>query len=215
MTFYELEKECKKRKNRQLVIVFLSVFVLMILIIAGYYFYKDTKKVKPIKKTEVKKTEIKKVVKEDKNITKKAKPKKSVIKQLQTLSPIIELNFTEINSNIKLKEIKKQKKVTEINKTKPISKNKILSINNLPSYDTCIKLAKKFYLLKDYDNALKWAKNANLQNKSLPESWILTAKSLYKLNKKSEALKILKIYYKYTKNKKILKLINRIQNDKI
>jgi len=215
MTFYELEKECKKRKNKHLILGFLSVFILIILIIAGYYFYKETKKVEPIKKTEVKKkakkTEIKKVVKKE-NITKKTKPKKNIIKELPTLSPIIELNITEIKTNNRSKEVNKPK---EINKNKTMLKNKILSINNLPSYNTCIKLAKKFYLLKDYDNALKWAKNANLQNKSLPESWILTAKSLYKLNKKQKALNVLKIYYQYTKNKQILNLINRIKNDKI
>ncbi|WP_369792213.1 CDC27 family protein [Lebetimonas sp. JH369] len=73
-------------------------------------------------------------------------------------------------------------------------------------------MAKNYYKNGDYENALKWAKNANLQNKNKPESWIIVAKSLYKLNQKQKAIKILKIYYDYTKNKDILNLIERMKN---
>ena len=215
MTFYELEKECKKRKIRFLTGVLISVFILFLIPLI-YYFNKPQKKeVKKIEKTEHKKMELPKIkveknITKDKNITEKITFSKPVLKQKESFYPVIELNISEIKNK---KDIKKEKEPNE-NKREPV-KRKILTINNLPSYETCIKLAKKFYYTKKYESALKWAKNANLQNKNLPESWILTAKSLYKLNKKDEAIKILKIYYKYTKDKKILKLIDRIKNDKI
>ncbi|WP_024790886.1 MULTISPECIES: CDC27 family protein [unclassified Lebetimonas] len=192
MTFYELEKECKKRKRNSFLLLMFLIFLMLSIGLSAYYF--SFKKDKKIKKTENKK--IKKVQK-----TKKIKK----IKKTEILKPIIDLNISVDEAKKKIKK--------EVNNTKIIkSKKELLNISTLPSFETCITLAKNYYKNGDYENALKWAKNANLQNKNKPESWIIVAKSLYKLNQKQKAIKILKIYYDYTKNKDILNLIERMKN---
>jgi tetratricopeptide (TPR) repeat protein len=203
MTFFELEKDCKKRKRR-LVLFWLLIIGLIVLIsvfIIKFNFF--NKKNLSKKNTVVK---IKKHIEKKKSNIKNKKDKQIVLKA------IIDLNISDVNTKSKKvvkKEVKKELK-KYFNKT-----NKIFNTSTLPSFETCIKLAKKFYNEGDYENSLKWAKNANIQNKKDPVSWIIVAKSLYKLNKKDEAIKVLQIYYDYTKNKDILKLIERMKNGKI
>jgi len=203
MTFYELEKECKKRKIKFIINIFLSVVVLSLISFGIYYFLNKYLKSKQTKKTQsivVKKIVEKKVLQPIEEIESNSPP---------TLSFALEVNTPKIRKEPS-KQLQKQHTQKTDKDIKPV-KQKLLNISNLPSYETCIKLANKAYLMKDYQKALKWAKNANLQNRSLPESWILTAKSLYRLNQKTQAIQILEIYYRYTKNKQILNLINAME----
>lgn len=196
MTFFELEKECKKRRIKKNVLhIFIIIFLIVVLIFIKLIMDKKSKNVN--KNNNIINSEIiKKVKKTNKN---------------KILTPIIELNISDNKihkKEKKAKKINKKTKKTENNKTKKL----ILNTSTLPSFETCILLAEKYYNNKDYENALKWAKNANIQNKKSPKSWIIVAKSLYKLNKKDKAVKILQIYYKYTKNRDVLKLIERMKN---
>ena len=216
MTFYELENECKKRRSR--VYIFSSIvflFILGLVIFVYLYLSKNHNSKSQIKKQIKKPTIIKKVKKEnkiEKNIT--IKPLKKSIKNdnVEILNPIIDLNIDVEKNNTK--KTQKTDKIVEI-KPKNSERKDVLSIQKLPSFETCIILAKSYYKNKDYQNALKWAKNANLQNREDKRSWIIVAKSLYKLNQKEKAIKILKTYYNYTKDKKVLEVLRRIQNDKI
>ena len=117
--------------------------------------------------------------------------------------PLIDLNITQ-KSVFKNKIIKNKKQ---------LKKEVILQTTNLPSYKTCISIALKYLDQKDYRNALKWAKYANIQNKKDPKSWIVSAKALYFLGNKNAAIKLLKIYNSYYNNKEIQKFIKEI-NDK-
>jgi tetratricopeptide (TPR) repeat protein len=201
MTFFELEKECRKRRLIKSILIYsllALVLIIVLLITSKFYFNKTVNETNTTK--EVNKT------------------KKNINSNKRVLKPIIDLDIKEVHKK-ETENKKTEKKVLKSNSSKKIHNEKkekiILNSKTLPSFDTCITLANKYYKEKDYESALKWAKNANLQNNQDPKSWMIVAKSLYKLGKKEKALKILQVYYKYTKNKDVLELIQRIKSDKI
>ena len=203
MTFYELEKKCKKKKLLKI----LFILVLILIVIAGclVYFLEFVNTSRKVKKS----VQVKKALK----IKKTIKIKKHIHQKEITISPSIDLNITQSQNIHKtvVKTIKKIKNSFEQNKTtKSINKKVILQSSNLPSYKTCISIALKYLKQKDYQNALKWAKYANIQNKKDPKSWIISAKALYYLGKKKEAIKLLKIYNSYYNNKEIQVLIRKL-----
>jgi tetratricopeptide (TPR) repeat protein len=228
MTFFELEKECKKRR---IIFLFLFIiFVIFILIIAFYIYrnYLNKEVSRNLRKNAHIIKKFNKPLNNNKEMNHTKKVSKIIIVQKVTnkeinntevnktvkkeniLKPIIDLNI--INSDIyENKTVLKYKK----NHKEIINKSNVLNTSTLPSFKTCMLLAKNFYIGGDYENALKWAKNANIQDRNRPESWIMVAKSLYKLNKKNKAIEILQIYYNYTKNKKVLELIEGMKSDKI
>ncbi|WP_459978013.1 CDC27 family protein [Nautilia lithotrophica] len=171
--------------------------------------------------TSLKKTEIGKNIfikqenkteqkKQEKNLTKV----KKINENNEKLNLIIDLNISEPQKEQKNNLPKKEKNFKD---TIPVNIKKESSFTmmakTLPSYATCITLAEKYYQEGNYKEALKWAKNANIQNNKNPESWILSAKSLYKLGKKEEALKVLKIYYNYRKDEKVKKLMGELNEN--
>jgi len=235
MTFQELEKICKKRRLYRKV----WVGVLAVLFVSGgigvFYINKKNQKIPAGKKSVKKDNNINNIT--EKNIIINKTPNKANFQKTKSIAPkktpkqklelVLDLNFTEIENNHKinkhtLKEEKpkyKEKKPqptkskeqqTEKKPLKPGNqKNYIIKSNILPSYETCIKLSEKYFKEGKYNESLKWAKNANIQDKKNPLSWIMSAKSLYKLGKKSEAVKILKIYYNYRKDKEVEKLLRK------
>ncbi|WP_456479674.1 CDC27 family protein [Nautilia sp.] len=220
MTFLELEKECRKRRFKKRA-VFFSLFFSAA---AAVYFLTGlnlkTTENKPLLKKEVKKVNYSKISKPEKPVNKKHVQKKTDVKKDSPpkLKLFIDLNITE---NREKRAVKKEnKKIKENKKTvkpenKKTEKSFSLTARTLPSYKTCISLSEKFYKKGDYKNALKWAKNANVQDNKKAESWILSAKSLYKLGKKAEALKILQIYYNYHKDEKVKKLMGEVENETV
>jgi len=210
MTFYELEKICKRRRFIKRVVLF-SIFLVIFVLISILIFkkinnqYLKKEVIKPLGKKELNKS--KKIVVEVKEIkvnkTKKVdEPIKKVKENIKFL-PQIDLNESLIEKKeVIKKEIKKSPKKEE-NKTKKI----ILTSEVLPSFDSCILLAKKYLQNGDYKSAFTWAKNANIQNKKNPLSWIISAKALYKMGKRDEAIKLLKVYNSYYNNKEVKKLL--------
>ena len=202
MTFYELEKKCKKKKL--LKILFILVLILIVIAVCSVYFLEFVNTSRKVKKS----VQVKKALK----IKKTIKIKKHIHQKEITILPSIDLNITQSQNIHKTeKTIKKIKNSFEQNKTtKNIETKVILQSSNLPSYKTCISIALKYLKQKDYQNALKWAKYANIQNKKDPKSWIISAKALYYLGKKKEAIKLLKIYNSYYNNKEIQVLIRKL-----
>ena len=204
MTFYELEKICKARKRRFYISIFLGVLILIGVIVGAVFKFSSKEEKKEIVKKEIKK-EVKKIAKEvsPKISTNIQKPKE--IKKKNTLKFILP-DF----ESLEVKDVEaKTKKVKSIEKNNTTSK-KILEAKTIPSFETCINLAKRYLKEGEYKNAIKWAKFANIQNKKDPLSWIITAKALYKMGKKEEALKLLKIYDSYYNNKEVKKLIKEL-----
>ena len=130
-----------------------------------------------------------------------------------------EVNFQELyqsyknNINYRLREenkLKQENKDIKEDKPKEELEKKNIKSKDLPPYETCIKLAKEYYEKGDYKQALKWAKNANIQDNTKASSWVITAKTLYKIGKKDEAVKLLEIYYSYTQDEKVKELIKNM-----
>ena len=223
MTFYELEKICKKRRLRKIIVIltFIIILIALFFIIFQFITYNSNKKINT-KPYNLNKKNSKKEVKRIKKIKKiiKIEPKEEV-----TLMPVLpDINFEENTSKRSEKNISKIK-VVNSKKSKPLIKTvnqrkmeknttNLIEVETLPSYNECIKLAKKYLKEKKFNLALKWAKNANIQNKTLPDSWIITSKALFYKGEKNKAIKILKIYLNYKKNKEMEKLLKEFENEK-
>jgi len=207
MTFYELEKKCKRK--RFLKIFVLSFLSILILVLMCVFYYFSTQRAQP--KTE-KKT-VKKEVKTNKtklteNLKVSDKTLKFVIPQINQINQISK-KAEKTKLNIKKNNTVERNNTVEKNNTVK-SSNIVLKTSNLPSYKTCISIASKYLKQKDFNNALKWAKYANIQNKKDVKSWIISAKALFYMGKKDEAVKLLKIYNTYYNNKEIQKLIKEM-----
>ena len=215
MTFLELEKKCKKRRLLRVIKILGFSFALLA---GGYFGYnflfknKDTKKIDSI--NSIKEEKIKKEnIPENKEITynKEKVKEKNVLenkevensKEVPTLKLFLDFNTND--KNMDEKSIKEDKKNDNENTAKSFIKT-----SPLPSFKTCIFLAKKYYKEGNYREALKWVKNANIQDNKKAISWILTAKILNKMGKKEEAIKLLKLYYNYNKNEEVKKLMEQL-----
>jgi tetratricopeptide (TPR) repeat protein len=215
MTFYELEKKCKQLRIKKFFLYFISIIILFGL---GFLVYKNIylEKNSKIKKVEINKTKQIQIYKPETKEKSKQQYKQLKIKQVQkneikktTLTPIIDLNIS-INEPKKVKpkiqNQSKEIKIQQLKKQKEVKKP-VIKVQSLPSFSTCIKLAKMYYEKKDYKNALKWAKYANIQNKNDIRSWLITAKSLFALGKKEKALIVLKTYYQFKPDERIKQLL--------
>ena len=71
-------------------------------------------------------------------------------------------------------------------------------------------IARRYYAKGDFANAAKWSLIANNLDKNNEESWLLYAKSSYKLGKKERALTALKIYYNRSRSKRAYILLKQM-----
>ena len=199
MTFLELEKKCKKRRLlRNIKILLLIVIMSGIAYVSYSLFFKDEtiKKIDSVKKEKVKEinaSKNKEIVFLNKEIILN---KKENIKEPPSLRFYIPYNneakkVTKNKKNLSYKKnVENKDKKSVQNKEKKSIENKkanfIIKTTVLPSFDTCILLANKYYKEGNYKEALKWAKNANIQNNKKAISWILSAKILNKWEKKKK-----------------------------
>ena len=206
MNFLELERKCKKRRVFKILKLILLLFFLSFITLGAYFLYKNDFLLIKDQEQKLAKNSIKE----------KIENKKSD----KMLELKFETNFQELYQSYKNRiaskpkkenKLKRETKKEEVEKKDQVKEAIVIKSKNLPSYDVCIKLAKEYYEKGDYKQALKWAKNANIQNNKNASSWIITAKTLYKMGKKDEAIKLLEIYYSYTKNEKIKNLIKNMK----
>ena len=138
------------------------------------------------------------------------------LEKVPTLRLFLDFNITydknEIKKDIKNKKALKKEQVYKKNIDSKKSKfnNSVIKTAILPPFDKCILLANKYYKEGNYKEALKWVKNANIQDNKRAISWILTAKILNKMGKKKEAIKLLKLYYNFNKDEKVKKLMEQL-----
>jgi len=103
-------------------------------------------------------------------------------------------------------------------KTKKISEQEIQDIlhrfkkTNNPNLSLFV--AKKYYELGNYNKAYNYALITNEIDNTLEDSWIIFAKSLYKLGYKQRAIKTLKAYINYSHSHQAKMLLNNIQTGK-
>jgi len=84
--------------------------------------------------------------------------------------------------------------------------------NNNPALS--LFAAKKYYELGNYKQAYNYALVTNKINNDIEESWIIFAKSLVKLGKKDQAIKILRQYINYSHSSNAQTLLDEIQRGK-
>jgi len=160
-------------------------------------------------KEESKRTYIKKKkVYHKKNIEHRVQAKKSnylTQKELSRITP----SKGMVRDTTKLKKI--QLSSSSINYMETMKKKFLKNKNPRDA----LLLAKAFYKRKLYKKAEKWSFSANKIDKNLEESWVIFAKSKAKLGKKDEAIKILWMYYKRNKSRKIKELIQNIKKGRI
>ncbi|WP_297439643.1 hypothetical protein [Sulfurimonas sp.] len=75
-------------------------------------------------------------------------------------------------------------------------------------------IAKKYYEIGNYSQSYNYALITNELNKDIEKSWIIFAKSLVKLNKKEDAIKMLKNYINYSHSSNATILLNDIRTGK-
>lgn len=208
MTFYELEHICKKRRIKKFFYIIFIILLIIIIVILSIFIFKMLNKEKVAKKEKVIKKQIV-------HYSKVPKTKRTENIILEPVIPDVTLENKTSKTVIKKEKIVKPAIKKENNISKPkTNNNSIIKIDTLPSYEECINLADKYLKEKKYDLALKWAKNANIQNRISPQSWIISAKALFYSGEKEKAKEILKIYLRYNKNKQIENLLKEFENEK-
>jgi len=109
-----------------------------------------------------------------------------------------------------------QKKKIQINRQN--TQNDIFEIikrfkkNNNPALSLFV--AKKYYELEDYHQAYNYALITNGIDKNIESSWLIFAKSLYKLDKKAKAIKTLKEYINFSHSSGARLLLNEMKAGK-
>jgi len=197
-------------------------------------------KVKPIKPIIKKSQPLKKSPKKDEALFLPLEPKIEVKEEYKlTLKPIYP-NIDKIEKKVETKKAIKPKqqpkpkvnpkkvesKKTQIHKKivkkdekKPILKSRevnlmalINNFENEKSYEDAIKISQILYNKGNFQKAIDWSFKANSINPSDYQSWLLYAKSLYKMNRKNKAIKVLNGYINnYGPNEQIQEFLNKIK----
>lgn len=100
-----------------------------------------------------------------------------------------------------------------------ISKNDLVNIkkadfNRTNDYGVAIEIAEFYFKNKDYKNSIDWAlkaSNADSKGQQKVESWIIYAKSLYKMGKQQQAMDVLNRYISSTNSKEAIDTLNNMR----
>lgn len=84
-----------------------------------------------------------------------------------------------------------------------------------PDAATAISLSEIFYKQGNYQKSLKWAMNANAIDPKAEKSWIMFAKSSYKLGRKQDALNALENFSKTSSSEAVKTTISQIKNNEL
>lgn len=111
----------------------------------------------------------------------------------------------KIVSRINIKRQDTQKDIQDVIKRFKKSNNPALSLF----------IAKKYYELEDFNKAYNYALITNGINNNIEDSWLIFAKSLVKLNKKSKAVETLKKYIGHSDSYRAKILLENIKSGKL
>ncbi len=117
------------------------------------------------------------------------------------------------------KSIKKSHKSSSPSHLRISSENKSIddlidSFSKHPTKELALLIAKTFYIKQQYAKAIKWSLRANTFDKTDPKTWILFAKSAYKMGKKERALEALRAYLEYLEDPRVKELyIQMVQGE--
>ncbi len=119
-----------------------------------------------------------------------------ITKKKETTNPLIQISSVEVNTHKHKNSIKSIRK-------------KFQQTNNIKY---AMELAHRFYQVKKYNSALKWALIANEINPKASKSWILFAKTKVQLGKKKDAINALQAYLKMYKSSQVLKYLQQLKS---
>ncbi len=153
--------------------------------------------VEPAKPIKPKKIVIVKEIKQKPKIVYISKNSKNIQQEKKDKKPLILITSQVIQKNADYKSIKKENIYQKLEK----------KFASSYSYDIALKLARLYYLKKQYKKALKWAKIANELNTKDDKSWIIFAKIKIKQGDITEAKRALEIYQKSYYSKEIEKIL--------
>ena len=229
--FEELERRCKKLRNKRLVKWFLALVLLVgvtVFTVFNFYIAKPAKKMasinkiaKPVKpKTvlpKIKKT-IPKPIK--KKIVKKDRYDTIVLKSTIVV-PKVKIQ-PKIKKVVVKKEIKKlaltakmKKQTVDIKVTSLKDEQSLIKDNKEhESFDSSLSLAKYYYEHSKYEKAIYFAKKANRFKPSSFKPWEYYAKSKIRQNKKSKAIEAIKQYLSYFDSDEAVKMLQEIGAEK-
>ena len=138
-----------------------------------------------------------------------AKKPTKIYKKKTIAKPIIEVEEvkTEIvkDNTVNIKRQNTQDDIQHVIKRFKKTNNPALSLF----------VSKKYYEIKNYNQAYNYALMTNEINNDIEESWIIFAKSLVKLNKKSKAIEMLTKYINQSHSNRARILLDNIKSGKM
>ena len=214
--FFELEKKCKKIKNKKFVKIIVVLTILSLLI--GAFFVLNTTSKQKSTKTISTTTQNKKQTKSQ--TKKQTKTNKELIKapakshtKTKPLAPTIGVNidFSSIPTKIETKKQKTSQTNQNSKTTKNIPNQPKLIISNSTSFEYAFNLAQNYYKQKNYKQSILWCKRASAIDNTNEKLWKLYALNLLAVGQKQKAIKVLKTYLKYKNSIDIQYLLQRIE----
>lgn len=108
----------------------------------------------------------------------------------------------------------KPKVAPKINiETKTVSRTELLEdrFKRNADFETALGLSEEYYKIGEYQKALKWAISANSLDSKNERSWVLFAKSSYKLGRKQDAINALENFTKTSDSEQARILLRQIK----
>ena len=214
--FFELEKRCKKIRQKKIFKIVVIIFFVIIAVslicvntLTPKKIDKNTSYPKATAKIDKNTSYPKATAKIDKN-TSHPKAIAKIDKNISRPIPIlkIDIDFNNIpttSSSIPPKKVIKK----EQNKTIIKEKLSILQSEAL-TFTKALKLAQLYYNNGDYQNSIKWCKLASKIDNNDERIWKLYALNLEKIGQKDKAIKVLKTYLKYKNSIELKYLLQRL-----
>ena len=135
--------------------------------------------------------------------------KKKIIQEIAT--PKIE----EIVLDTHVKELQKQEIKIKRQNTQDDIQHIVKRFKESNNPALSLFIAKKYYELKNYNQSYNYALLTNQINNDIEESWIIFAKSLYKLDQKDKAIEVLKEYISSSHSDHAAMLLENIKSGKM
>lgn len=129
------------------------------------------------------------------------------VAKVENLNLEVEKQVAKPQANIKIQ--------VSDDKPKSLEEELILKFKNTRDISYALELSNINLNKKDYNEAIKWALNANEIDSDNETSWVLFAKAKYRLNQKDDALRVLKAYNKHKNSKNIEILIKNIESNRL
>jgi len=150
--------------------------------------------------------------KEDTSAFKVEEVKQTAVQPQKNQEEIIPLKVEEVLATTPKIENKSSIKIERKNDDDIRDVLNRFNINHNPALSLFV--AKKYYQMDEYEQAYNYALITNGINNNIEESWIIFSKSLVKMNKKNEAVEMLKKYIAHSHSSQAKQLLEEIQTGK-